>query len=167
MELTSHDRGEDLGYQETEWKVQRVAWALMLTLVLAALIGALGNRGPISDASIRSSDGAFDLQYNGLPHHHAPATLVFTVSPAMVQDGEVQIWMDAEYARALSIESIIPEPESVDVGSERVLYTFTVESQDAPLDIIFQYQHDGYWWLEGHVGIENGGSVNVRQFIFP
>jgi hypothetical protein len=139
----------------------------MIALVFAAFFGLLGNSGPMADASIRTSDGAFELQYNRLAHHHAPTTLVFTVSPAMVQDGEVQIWMDADYAKALSIESIIPEPESMDVGSERVLYTFTVESQDAPLHIIFQYQHDGFWWLEGRLGVESGGSVELRQFIFP
>jgi hypothetical protein len=167
MEATSHDRGEGIGYQKAEWKVQRIGWAVMLILVLASLIGALGNSGPVAKASLQPADGTFELRYTRLQHHHAPASLEFDISPAVVQNGEVQIWMDADYAKTLSIESIIPEPDGVEVGPERVLYTFKIEAGDAPFAIIYQYQHDGYWWLEGRVGVENGGSVNVRQFIFP
>lgn len=167
MEATRHDRGEDLRYQKAEWKVQRIAWVLMVGLVLAAFLGLLGNSGPIAQASLNSSDGALQLQYTRFAHHHAPTFLEFTVSPTAVQNGEVQIWMDADYARTLSVESIIPEPDSVEVGPERVLYTFKVEAGDAPIAVIFHYQHDGFWWLEGHLGVEGGGSVHIRQFIFP
>ena len=48
---------QDMGFQRTEWVVQRAGWVGMALLILAALVGLLG-RGPLSAAVARAGDGA-------------------------------------------------------------------------------------------------------------
>lgn len=167
MDQPLNDAGEAGEYQQSEWRVQRFGWSVMALFVLAALFGLLGSSGPFAKSYLTAPDGSFEVQHMRLVHHHDPSLLTVTLSPALIENGEMRVWMDAEYVYGLSIQTISPEPESVDVGPDRVVYTFTADKEDGPLTIVFNYEHDGYWWQQAELGVEGGGSVDLRQFVFP
>lgn len=163
----SVDRGAAIEYQRREWVAQRIGWVIMALTVLAAVLGILGDTGPLAETETEAPDGSFRVQYTRIEHHHSPSVLVVTVSPKAVAGSEVRLWLDADYIANLSIESIIPEPESVEVGPDRVVHVFSVAEQDAPFDIVFNHEQDGYWWNQGRIGIEGGSVVELRQVVLP
>jgi hypothetical protein len=163
----SFDMGEDIAYQHREWTAQRIGWLVMALFVLAALLGLLGSMGPLASAYAEASDGSIGVNYMRLERHHAPARLVVEVSPESVVDGEVRLWMDADYLTSLGLQSIVPEPDSVELGAERITYVFTVSEGDGPMEITFQYEHHGFWRQEVQLGLVHGTSLEFSQFIFP
>jgi len=161
------DRADAIGYQRGEWVAQRIGWGVMTLIVLAAVLGLLGDTGPLARAAAESPDGSLRVEYTRIEHHHSPSILIVTVSPDVVTAGEVRLWIDADYVANLSIDTIIPEPEGVEVGPDRVVYGFTVSEHYAPFEIVFNHEQDGYWWNQGKIGIEGGGVVELRQVVLP
>jgi len=161
------DAGVDIDFQRREWTVQRIGWAAMALLVLAALLGLLGSAGPLATAEKTASDGSLAVSYQRLERHHAPGRFTVDVAPAFVEAGEVRLWLDADYVRVLEIQSIVPEPESVELGADRVIYAFTVREGSGSMEITFFYEHDGYWQQDAQLGLTNGVPVTFGQFVFP
>ncbi len=161
--------GEDIAYERREWVIQRIAWVVMGLVVVAALLGFLGSNGPFATATLTAPDDSFQVEYVRIDHHNAVSELEITIAPEMVEDGQVRLWFDSAFIHNLGVESVLPEPESVESGSERVTYVFAVSDFDArgPLDVTFSYDREGYWWQHGHLGVEGGGDVELRQFVFP
>lgn len=161
------DDGEDISYQRREWVAQRIGWSAMALLVVAALLGLLGSMGPLASAYTEAPDESIAVSYMRLERHHAPAWFVVEVAPESVLDGEVRLWLDANYLETLGLQSIVPEPESVELGAERITYVFPVGEGNGPLEIIFQYEHDGFWHQDARLGLVDGASLEFYQFIFP
>lgn len=161
------DEGRDLAYQHREWVVQRIGWVIIALVIVAALLGLTGSVGPFAAAHKVATDGSIEISYTQLERHHAPADLVIEVGPGFAEANEVRLWLGADYAHSLGVQSIVPEPDSVELAPERVTYVFTVVEGEGPLEITFSYEHDGFWKQEARLGLENGTPVEFSQFIFP
>ncbi len=167
MDQRTNDAGEAIAYQRREWTAQRVGWTVMALVVLAAVLGLLGNTGPLASARVTASDGSVRLTYSRLEHHHGPSELTVEVAPAFVDEGEVRLWFDSAYVRDLGLETIVPEPDRVEVAPGRIVYVFAVAEPTGPLLIDFSYEHDGFWLQQGQLGIVGAEPVEFRQFVFP
>ena len=161
------DEGRDIEYQRREWRAQRIAWVAMAAVVLAAGLGLLGNAGPLASARSEASDNSIRITFDRLVRHHAPSELTIDVAPEFVEEGEIRLWVDVAYMRAIGLESILPEPESVELEPGRVVYVFSASEPDFPLVITFFYEHDGFWSQRGRLGLVNGTPVAFSQFVFP
>lgn len=89
------------------------------------------------------------------------------VAPEFLETSEARLWLDAEYVQTIDLQSIVPEPESVELGSERVIYVFAIGEGNRPMGITIGYEHDGLWQQEARLGLANGVTVEFSQFIFP
>ncbi|MDP9369934.1 MAG: hypothetical protein M3Q03_16960 [Chloroflexota bacterium] len=167
MDERINDAGEAITYQRREWTAQRVGWTVMTLVVLAAVLGVLGNSGPVASARVTASDGSVQLTYTRLEHHHGPAELTVEVAPAFAGEGEVRLWLDSAYVQGLGLETIVPEPDRVEVALDRMVYVFTVAEPTGPLVIDFSHEHDGFWLQHGRLGIVDAQPVEFRQFVFP
>ena len=161
------DTGHDIAYQRREWVAQRLGWAAMTGLVLAALLGLLGGSGWLAEADLASSNGTLSLRYHRLEHYHDPTELELEVAPGAVENGELRLWMDGRYARGLEIEHIIPEPDQVQIEPERVVYVFLVSQPTAPLTIQMAFQHGRFWRQSGQLGLVGGDQLSFDHFVFP
>jgi hypothetical protein len=158
--------GRDIGFQEWEWTIQRVAWVVMTLIIVAAAIGLFGN-GPLAETSRTVGDESVRAHYHRIVRHHQPRTLRVDVAPEAIQGGEVEVWLDSEYAKTFGLQSIIPEPESTSIERDRVVYTFSAGEGDGPLSITFFYENDGFWRQSARLGIVDGATVEFSQFVFP
>jgi hypothetical protein len=158
--------GHNIEYQRREWVAQRIGWALMMLFILAAFIGMLGT-GVAAMTSTSAGNDALHLEYPRIARHHQPRIMTMTVAPDQVQDGKIEVWLDRAYAHQFDVQSTVPEPESVQIEPDRVVYAFQTGNADAPLVITWFYQHDGYWTVSGAIGIVDGPQVSVSQFILP
>lgn len=159
--------GRAIGYQRNEWRAQRIGWAVMALLVLLALTGLLGGSGPLAEAEIEAADGSVRVRYLRLDHHHGPGELSVEIAPEFVEAGELRLWMDRSYLDGLNLETVVPEPERVELEAERAIFVFNVGEGRGQLTLTFTYHHDGYWWDVAKLGLINGDPVEFSQIVFP
>ncbi len=103
---------QDLGFQRRQWFAQRVGWALMWAAAAAGLAGFFG-RGPLSARTLSDPSGVIEVEFDRFQRAQARSEVHFSLSPAAVRDGRLQIWIDDAYLRGLRIESISPFTTSI------------------------------------------------------
>ena len=108
------DIHEDMPTQEREWRVQRAGWAFMAAIVVAALVGLLGN-GPLNERTLTSANGGLQVTYQRFRRLQTPGTLNLKVTP-QPGAGQVQVSLNDAYLDAVYVQSVTPEPASVAGG---------------------------------------------------
>lgn len=165
-ELNINER-RDIAYHHKEWAAQRIAWVVMLLIVIAALLGLLGAPGWFGNATTSAADGSIEVEYERISRYNAPTEMIITVSPEFVDGDAIRLWIDAGYAESLVIETIVPEPDSAEVRPDGVVYTFNAGEASGPLQIVIHYKHDSYWRASGALGLVNGEPIEMSQVVMP
>lgn len=158
---------QSMPFQRRSWLVQRIGWAMLLLLVLAALAGLLGEGGPLSEATATSADGGLGVEYARFGRYRAPATLKIHLGPQAVQGDEARVWVSRAYLEAVQIQNIVPEAESVEAGPGGMTYVFKLEEPGAPTTVTFNLQPLKRWWIAGAVRLDDGAVVAFNQFVYP
>lgn len=157
---------QDLTFHRRFWTFQRIGWAVMALTIVAALLGLFGS-GPLSNASSQSGDGALTVNYHRFGRFQSPSMIEVLLSPDAVQGNEAQIWIDSSYLNQVQVEDIMPEPDSMEAGSDRYVFTFAISSETAPAAITFHIRSEEPGPQSAQIGIVDGSSTHLRQLIFP
>lgn len=157
---------EDIKFQLWEWRASRLGWGLMAVVLLAAALGVFGV-GVFSGTTRKTEGGLLEVEYERFGRHRAPTSLVLSLGPEAVRDGKVRLWLDREYLHGLNIESITPEPDSVETQEDRLIYAFNAAESGLPVLINYSLQTDHLGLRQGRVGIEDGPGVDFWQLIYP
>ena len=157
---------QDLDFQRRDWRAQRVGRIAMGALVVAALFGAFGD-GPLSSARVRSSDGLLQVDYDRIVRHSASQRLQVHVGPRTPGDSVVDLWIAQDYMHGLKVGEISPEPVQTRAGDQRLIYRFHLADPSRAADVVFQVDADRLWSRRGAIGLVNGDSVPLRQFVLP
>jgi hypothetical protein len=157
---------QDLEFQGRSWTVQRIGWIVMPLLVLAALFGLLGP-GPLSSATAGSEAGPLWLEYDRLGHWERPTTLQLHLGANVAAEGLVRVWLDSAYVEKMQIERVTPQPESVELAANRLIYTFQIAEPGQPATISFDLKPEKFGPNSGEVGLVEGSSLQFSQFIYP
>lgn len=165
-ERKSH-AGHAIAYQRKDWTAQRIGWAVMGLLVVLALAGLLGGGGPLADAEVDAADSSLRVRYLRLDHHRGEGELSVEIAAEFLSAGEARLWVDRSYIEGLGLESIVPEPDQVELEPERVVYVFAVGEGSGPVTVRFSYRHEGYWRDRAELGLVNATPVEFSQFVFP
>lgn len=155
---------QDLRFQRREWVVQRVGWAAMALLVVAALAGMLGRGGPLARTHATSPDGSLRIEYDRFAHYEAPTRLRVSIAWPAPRGGEVRLWIERAYLAKARVQQVMPEPESVKLAGDRVIYVFAAGARG---DVSFELKPDTFGALAGTAGLEGGGEVRFRHFVYP
>ena len=122
---------EDLRFQQRDWIVQRAGWALMALAIFAAVAGLFG-AGPLSSAQLAPPGSLLWIEYERFARSRSPSTLRVHFARDAVQKGQVRFWIDRAYLDEMKPERILPEPQKVEVGGDRLLYEFPVGPGGGP-----------------------------------
>jgi hypothetical protein len=156
--------GEDIKHQQREWRAEHIGWLLMALLLAGALLGLLGP-GPFSSATAGTSP--LWVEYNRFDRYQAPAMLKIHLGPGTGQSGTTRVWIDREYIQGMEVQDIEPEPDSMEVSSDRITYVFQVPKQDQPIVVVYHVQANSYGSARARLGVEGGPQIHFTQFIFP
>ena len=163
---------QDVGARRTTWRIQRIGWAIMALIILAALAGLFG-RGPLSHASARSADAALVVRYERFIRNQAEATLDLSVS-SPAAGGEISVWLDSAYLDQVNLRQAVPEPRSTRLDPGRVVLTFRVTPSDAPSHIALRFRVEHIGPLTARIGLDRGArdddaeaAVEFGQFAYP
>lgn len=150
IELTSR-------FQEFEWIIQRVFWALLALVLLAAAFGLFGN-GPWSKRSL--SFPSFDLAYERFIRYETPTSLILTAQAG--SRGVTELFLSQEMVEALTIERIVPRPNAERSEPDGVHYEFIPPAHK--LAVKYKAQERGQ--LTGEIGW-NSERITLSQFVYP
>jgi hypothetical protein len=156
--------GQDLDFQRKEWEVQRVAWLVVLVILLAAVAGIFG-AGPLSHAEAAS--GPLEMNYDRIARRGSETTLTLRVAPQTAVDGELPLWLDRDFLDKVNIDRIVPEPAEMEAEDERVIYRFVAADPEQVAEITFQLNPAEPGIARGRLGVVDGAEVSFAQFIYP
>jgi hypothetical protein len=159
LEIRQHER-----FQQREWRVQRVGWALMTLLVLAALLGFFGP-GPFSWSSARGPAGLLEVDYQRVTHLEADDSLSVIIDPRAVTGNSVALVVDPEWVAAMDINSVTPQPDSETATPEGLELTIAT-TPGAHTTVTFTYRPTRIGRVDGGMALD-GDRVAVSQLVLP
>lgn len=153
---------QDLEFQKKEWRAARITWVVLLTIMVATLLGVFG-KGPLSKAEASDSAGAFRVEYQRFGRFGASMRLLVFAPPG--PDSSVRFALDGALLRSFQVKTITPRPSMELLLGDGVEYRFDgAPDQHAP--VIFELQPAARWFVSGSVRTV-GARVQFRQFIHP
>lgn len=156
---------EDMRFQRREWVVQRVGWVVILVLLIAGLLGALGGDGVLSHRAARA--GPLALEYERFTRQRRPTSLHVRVDPASAIDGQVRVWLDQSVLDRIDIERIEPEPVETRADDERVVYQLALADPARPARVTIAYQPADLGVMRVRLGVVGGDEIAVDQIVYP
>ncbi len=154
--------GEDLGFQRSWWKFERVVWIFFGLLIVADLAGAFG-RGPLADAHLENS--AMAVKYERIERAESPSMLHIDFNASSIHDGKVQLFVSDSIVNKLGAERVIPAPEVSVVGNGGITYTFPATS--TPASVAFALQPDSPGIEHFAVQVPGAAPLQARIVIVP
>jgi hypothetical protein len=155
---------QDLEHERREWMVQKIGWTILSLLWLAGLAGLFGS-GPLSEAT--ASGPGLRLEYDRFARYTAPVDLRLHLGPPVTAHPKIRLWVDRQYMQDMEVESVLPEPESVETGPDRIVFIIPLAEVGPPTAVTLRLQTQRIGLLEGQVGVEEGGSLHFQQIVYP
>lgn len=173
MELPKQEKddtasiGEDLDFQRSSWKVQRVAWIVMLGISVSALLGLFGE-GPLSNAHVGSEQSGLQIDYERFVRQESPGTMEVRLGTAALRpDSTAEIWIERKWLAEMEIQRITPEPEGSLLERDRIVYKFRLDPSSGPARITWYLETHALGRSTGRVGVPGGPEYSFFQFAYP
>jgi hypothetical protein len=162
----------DPRFNRIERRVQRVGWAIIALVLVAAVLGLFGG-GFFSQATARDRGEGYELalRYPRLGRAESNLELELRIAAPGQSSSEVMAVFSGEIVDKASFTGIAPQPDSETVDGDSIVYTWEVEDWSQPLVVRFEYEARDWRMLDGRfevsAGDESLGSVSFDQFLFP
>jgi hypothetical protein len=151
---------QDLSFTEREWIVQRVGWGVMGLVVILALLGVFSS-GPLSHATVTSSDARVSLRYDQFVRYLAPTVLRIHLRSETNRDQQTRLWLDRRYLQGVEVQQISPQPQRVEAAAERFTYVFNLAAGEQPTTVTFHVQLNTTGPLPGRGGLGDGPPPTI------
>lgn len=161
------DIEKSLPFQIRQWRVQHVAWWILVLFWVAAFLGLLGRGGPLSQAIVGDSQSPVRLEYERFARNQAPQELRLHMYVADASQVQVHVWLSSRYLQVIEVNAVAPEPETVRAAGQGLIYTFSKEKGVAHVDATFFVKAHGFGPLQGQVGIPGRMQHDFYQFVYP
>ncbi|HEX8555359.1 MAG TPA: hypothetical protein VF695_11680 [Sphingomonas sp.] len=157
---------QDMALERRMWIVQRVGWTIMLLIAIAALLGLLGP-GPLTRFTAGDEGGPIWVEYYRFERIEGPTDIKINLGPQAASGKEARVWIDREYMESIELETVVPEPERVEAGPDRLVYVFNISNPAEATAVRFRFQPQSPWENKVRIGIEGSKEVSFRQFFYP
>lgn len=158
----------DPAFQQLEWRLQRIGWILLSSLVLAAATGIFGG-GPLGKETAATPDGAVRVQYDRFLHSYQVSRLRIVLAPEAVADAPIRLSLNRELLDAVTVRQITPRPrmEQPGVGECVLVFDDAPAPGTGPLQIMIQVEPESAGPLEVRLRVNDAALVQFRQFVYP
>jgi hypothetical protein len=157
---------QSVAEQERSWSAQRISWIVLALVLVAGILGVMGH-GWLANASTGSAETALTVDYERFARHSSPATLQLMIASDATDGETVDVSFNLDWVSDVTIESIVPEPESASSTGSVVTYAFTPSSPGNPMRIVIRYQPAGIGPVEVSIAVDDREPVTFSQFIYP
>ena len=158
---------EDMRFQRRSWVAERIAWMVMVAVLIAALLG-LFSTGLLSSAEARDEAGLVRVEYQRFLRHLAPTTIRVRIAPDAGASDTVSLRVGRSFARAMQIEQIRPEPQQALTDKDGLILVFRMGEAGGPGLIHFSIKpNEPARIVRGEIGLLGRQPARLTQFIYP
>jgi hypothetical protein len=147
-------------FHRREWRVQRIGWALLGGLIIAALLGLLGN-GPLSRQTLVLGDSTVEI--DRFMRREARSEWIIR-TPRSPAESNYQVRLSADLLRHIRIASIVPEPREQKLETDAIVFTF--DAAGLGPEIVFHIEAFEFGATRGEIQIGNA-AMPVKLWIYP
>lgn len=158
---------EDMNYQRRHWRLERIGWVCMALITLAALLGLLGGRGPLSHTLATAPQAPIQIEHLRFARQQTPQFMAIHFLPHAPTDGDVRLWLSAAFLDAMEIESITPQPLRSEISESGLWMTFSVNDLSGRASAHFTIAPRQIGSLRGRIGAGPAEAVDFHQFVYP
>jgi hypothetical protein len=79
----------------------------------------------------------------------------------------VRLTLSRSFADATSVESITPEPDVTEMNDDQIIYGFRLSKLKNEGRIVHRYENNDFGLLHYNLGLLDGPSVDITQFVCP
>lgn len=126
--------GENLEFQRTWWRFERILWSFFLLLLICDLAGLFG-RGWLAKAKRQTPDHALTLDYERIERASTPSIMTLKFGPAAIRNGHIQVFVNDSLVKPLGAQRIAPQPAVSAIGDDGITYTFDATRAPATVQI--------------------------------
>lgn len=156
--------GSDLEFQSRWWRFERIAWIVLIAIVIADVLGCFG-RGPLANAQTRASDRTMDVKYERIERYSTPSILTIQFGPSAIHDGKIQLWASEALIKPLGNQRVIPQPSESVLDGTGILYTFASTPKPNSVQFALQPSSPGIQDLTLHV--PGSEPLHLRIYVMP
>lgn len=160
------DVKQDVEFQQTEWRVERIGWAIMAALLVLALLGVFGRNGPLSRTVVEGAAGPGQLTYERFVRRSAPSTIELQIAPTAAGT-DLTVWVDRRFVEQVDLERVTPQPAQTITDGDRLMWTFEVNNPDEVLTVKIDFEPRSMGTLSGRLGTEDGEVFDFSMFAYP
>jgi hypothetical protein len=157
---------EDLTFQERFHYVQRIAWVIAGLVIIAALLGLFGS-GLLTGADAGDAEDGLQLHYQRFARYQAPTSVQVELTTPDPAAAQVEFWIRRSTLNHYQIESISPEPESIEVDGDRFVYTFAKAPGTSVVEVDIHLQPEEFGPSSLRMGMGENEIVNATQLVYP
>jgi hypothetical protein len=152
---------QDVKFQRAEWRVQRVAWGVMVLVIVAALAGLAGP-GPLS-ATHREAGGVA-VRYDRFLRYGVDTELEIAVRGARPDSLVVRVARD--FLARFEIVQTHPEPVAQWAGADALVHVFAL-ADARPTRVLYRLEPKSSGRARGTLSVDGAGAVDVDAFVYP
>ncbi len=156
--------GEDLQFQETWWKFENFVWSFFAILLVLDLLGVFG-RGWFAREQVTTPDGQLHIKYERIERTMTPAALEVGFGSGAASEGKYKLFVSSSLINELGNQRIAPQPESSEVGSGGVTYTFPASTLPATISLSLEPASPGIYHFQ--MGVPGGQMLDRRVVVVP
>lgn len=149
-----------------DWIVQRIAWLGIVLILLAGLLGFLG-QGPLSQRHATAEDRSLSVVYHAIERYESPTELTINVLKIPRDASVLRLRISKDFCDAATPENISPPPRTTTtLAGDDVVYEFAVADVEHA-KIVYRYSHDEPGRLAYQIALDGQTPVHVRQYVLP
>jgi hypothetical protein len=107
------------------------------------------------------------VNYERFVHLQSPTHLDIDVDLKKAEGGKIRIWVANQFLDRVRLDGVNPEWESVQVGSDRVIFSFNVSDHVGTATIRFDLTPERIGSQEINIGVPGEPKLSFHQIIFP
>jgi hypothetical protein len=153
---------EDMRFQRATWTVERVFWALLALVPLAALAG-LFSHGPLSHKTVETANSSLSVDYERFQRVTVQSRFVIRIRSGPTD--EVRLHLSPSFQRSYDIQSMQPEPVRSSAGGDGLDLYFHPGKDDLTAVIWATPRDFGRLTLRAETDLS--GPVDFAVLIYP
>jgi hypothetical protein len=153
---------QDLALEQREYHVRRVATVAALLLLVAALLGLLGGKGPFASADVATPTGDAQLTYHRFLQYSSPDEL--DVRFPRTAGNRASVGFSNDYLASVEIQDTSAQPESVTTSRDRTVYAFAARPGG---EVTFSIQPQSIGRKHGVIYGPDGSAAGFSQWVYP
>lgn len=148
---------KEYSFEQKEQKFQKGYWVLLTIFLMCGILGVFG-KGVLSNASIEAN--GYSLHYDRFLRDETPTDVSIVLTEEMTSPVTVEI--SERYVKNVRIQSITPQPESVESSENRLVFNFNAE-EGGIITFVVSPQYVGALPLDISV---KGERKYISQFVY-